>query len=86
MKFTCALLMIFGAICGTALAAGKPNIVILLVDDLGHSDVGFTGSKDAPTPNIDRLAKGGTVLDSFDGQPFCSPTRAARGQAQPELR
>ena len=55
----------------------KPNIVYFLVDDLGHTDVGFTGSKDIRTPNIDRLAKSGVVLDSFYVQPVCSPTRAA---------
>jgi arylsulfatase A-like enzyme len=55
----------------------KPNIVYFLVDDLGHTDVGFTGSKDIRTPNIDRLAKEGAVLDSFYVQPVCSPTRAA---------
>jgi len=55
----------------------QPNIVYFLVDDLGHTDVGFTGSKDIRTPNIDRLAKEGAVLDSFYVQPVCSPTRAA---------
>ncbi|HUR58777.1 MAG TPA: arylsulfatase [Opitutaceae bacterium] len=57
--------------------APRPNIVYLLVDDLGHTDVGFTGSKDIRTPHIDRLAKEGAVLDSFYVQPVCSPTRAA---------
>ena len=47
------------------------------MDDLGHTDVGFTGSKDIRTPHIDRLAKEGAVLDSFYVQPVCSPTRAA---------
>lgn len=55
----------------------KPNIVYFLVDDLGRADVGFMGSKDIRTPNIDRLAKDGAVLDSFYVQPVCSPTRAA---------
>lgn len=54
----------------------KPNIVYFLVDDLGHTDVGFTGSKEIRTPNIDKLAKGGAILDSFYVQPVCSPTRS----------
>ena len=55
----------------------RPNIVYFLVDDLGYADVGFMGSKDVRTPNIDRLAKEGVVLNSFYVQPVCSPTRAA---------
>ena len=51
------------ALCGQLSAAEvpRPNIVYLLVDDLGHTDVGFTGSKDIRTPNIDKLAKTGAV-------------------------
>ncbi len=66
-------------VCLTAFAdeAPKPNIVYFLADDLGHTDVGFTGSKDIRTPNIDKLAAEGAVLDSFYVQPVCSPTRAA---------
>ena len=71
----------FAALCGvfcvTTPAAEKPNIVYFLVDDLGHTDVGFTGSKDMRTPHIDRLAKEGMVLDAYYVQPVCSPTRAA---------
>ncbi len=58
-------------------AHAKPNIVYFLVDDLGSADVGFMGSRDVRTPNIDRLAKEGVVLQSFYVQPVCSPTRAA---------
>src|SRR5215213_106519 len=58
-------------------AAPRPNIVFLLVDDLGRSDVGFMGSKDFNTPNIDKLAHGGAILDAHYVQPVCSPTRAA---------
>ena len=58
-------------------AAPKPNIVFLLIDDLGRSDVGFMGCKDIQTPNIDKLAHAGAILDSHYVQPVCSPTRAA---------
>lgn len=58
-------------------ASPRPNIVYFLVDDLGYADVGFNGSKDVRTPNIDRLAKEGTVLSSYYVQQVCSPTRAA---------
>jgi len=58
-------------------AASKPNIVYFLIDDLGFADCGFNGGTDIRTPNIDRLAKQGTILKSFYVQPVCSPTRAA---------
>lgn len=54
---------------------GKPNIVILLADDLGWNDVGYHGSS-VQTPNIDRLAEQGVQLDRFYVAPWCSPTRA----------
>jgi arylsulfatase A-like enzyme len=55
----------------------KPNIVILLADDLGYADVGFQGCKDTPTPHIDSLAKEGVRCTSgYVSGPYCSPTRA----------
>ncbi len=56
--------------------ADKPNIVIILVDDMGWNDVGYHGSE-IQTPRIDSLAAEGVVLDRFYAQPTCSPTRAA---------
>lgn len=58
-------------------ATTKPNIVYFLVDDLGYADCGFNGGRDIQTPNIDKLAKDGTILKSYYVQPVCSPTRAA---------
>lgn len=58
-------------------AEKQPNIIFLLIDDLGYADCGFNGGKDIHTPNIDKLAAEGTVLDSLYVQPVCSPTRAA---------
>ena len=55
----------------------KPNIVFLLIDDLGYADCGFNGGKDILTPNIDRLAKAGSILENHYVQPVCSPTRSA---------
>jgi arylsulfatase A-like enzyme len=54
-----------------------PNIVFFLIDDLGYGDCGFNGGKEIKTPNIDKLARSGAVLESHYVQPVCSPTRAA---------
>lgn len=59
-----------------ASAAPKPDIVFLLIDDLGYADCGFNGGKQILTPNIDRLAKAGAVLEHHYVQPVCSPTRS----------
>ena len=56
----------------------KPNIIVILADDMGYADIGAHGCKDIPTPNIDRLAKGGVrFTDAYANGSFCTPTRAA---------
>lgn len=55
-------------------AAEKPNILVIVADDLGWADVGYHGS-DIKTPNIDGLCKGGVELDQFYVAPMCTPTR-----------
>ena len=57
-------------------AASPPHILFVVVDDLGWSDVGFHGSK-IQTPNIDKLASEGVVLDNYYVLPICTPTRSA---------
>jgi arylsulfatase len=54
-----------------------PNFLVILTDDLGFGDVGFTGSR-IKTPNLDRLAAAGAQFSQFySGNPVCSPSRAA---------
>jgi arylsulfatase A-like enzyme len=61
-----------------ASAAQRPNIVVILVDDLGYSDVGCYGSTFYETPNVDRLAEQGVLFtDAYAACPVCSPTRAS---------
>jgi arylsulfatase A-like enzyme len=58
-------------------AARRPNIIVVLADDLGYAVVGFQGCKDIPTPNLDRLAASGVRCTSgYVSHPFCRPTRA----------
>jgi arylsulfatase A-like enzyme len=54
----------------------QPDIVFFLIDDLGYADCGFNGGKEIKTPNIDRLAQSGAIIDSHYVQPVCSPTRS----------
>jgi arylsulfatase A-like enzyme len=57
-------------------AADQPNIIFILADDLGNTDLGYRGS-DIKTPNIDKLANEGVRLENFHGMPVCTPARAA---------
>src|SRR2546425_9921869 len=70
-------LAVFGAAAPARAAENKPNIVHIVADDLGWKDVGFNGSTDIKTPNIDALAAGGAKFTQFYVQPMCTPTRAA---------
>ncbi|OYW78262.1 MAG: hypothetical protein B7Z37_00200 [Verrucomicrobia bacterium 12-59-8] len=57
--------------------ADKPNVLLIVADDLGYNDVGFQGSKEIPTPNFDKLAAQSLVCtNGYVSHPFCSPTRA----------
>lgn len=56
---------------------GKPNFILIVADDLGYGDLGFQGSKQIPTPNIDKLAKEGIIFsNAYVSSSVCSPSRA----------
>ncbi len=58
--------------------APKPNVVLILMDDMGYGDIGSYGVTDARTPNLDRVAREGVRLtDAYSNGPNCTPTRAA---------
>jgi arylsulfatase len=75
--------MIILMLCGFGLplpvsgdtGAAQPNILLIVADDLGFADIGAFGGE-IPTPNIDRLARGGMKLTNFYTSLACSPTRA----------
>ena len=61
---------------GAALGEERPNVVVIVADDLGWADVGFHGGS-IDTPALNRLAAEGVQLDRFYATPICSPSRAA---------
>jgi arylsulfatase A-like enzyme len=79
--------LLAGALAATELTArmeananadgGKPNVIVILFDDLGLHDLGFLGASDLKTPNIDRLAAEGTRFTNwYSNAPVCAPARS----------
>jgi arylsulfatase A-like enzyme len=65
------------AYSSTSLASEKPNFIVILTDDQGYADVGFNGSDDIITPNIDRIANEGTrFTNGYVTYAVCGPSRA----------
>jgi len=61
----------------TAAEASRPNVLLIVGDDMGYADVGFHGCRDIPTPHLDALAAAGVRCTSgYVSGPYCSPTRA----------
>jgi arylsulfatase A-like enzyme len=68
---------IFFASHASAAETGKPNILVIVGDDMGYADVGFHGCQDIPTPHLDALAKASVrCTNGYVSAPYCSPTRA----------
>ncbi len=64
-------------ITGQAAVSDKPNLIVIMADDLGYADVGFNGCKDIPTPNIDKIANNGIKFtNGYVTYSVCSPSRA----------
>ena len=65
------------ALAGSVLAARKPNVIVILADDLGYADLGCQGSQDVKTPHIDSLAENGVRCTAgYVTAPQCGPSRA----------
>ena len=76
MRFTVAYLAAFFCVGLAQAAATRPNIVLIMVDDMGYSDIGCYGGE-VQTPNIDALAAGGVRFTQFYNTGRCCPTRAS---------
>jgi len=77
MKIT-GLLMMWAPLSGWS--AERPNIIIMLSDNLGYGDLGSYGGgavRGAPTPEIDRLAEQGLRLTNFNVEAECTPSRSS---------
>ena len=68
--------LIFLGLCGLVAAAPTPNVLLIMADDLGYSDLGCYGGE-IQTPHLDRLADGGLRYTQFYNTARCWPTRAA---------
>jgi arylsulfatase A-like enzyme len=76
--FFTALLVIMSVLYSEVHAQEKPNVVFIMIDDLGWKDVGFMGSTYYETPNTDALAESGMVfMNAYSASPLCSATRSS---------
>ena len=81
-----AIAALLGVSYATAADGRPPNVILVLMDDMGWRDVGFAGNDFVETPNIDALAKRGLVFSrAYASAPNCAPTRAClmSGQVTP---
>ena len=77
LRDCCCLVVVLLVVgCGSNSAPSRPNIVLIIADDLGYTDLGAYGGE-ISTPNIDKLASRGVQFTRFYVAPTCSPTRAS---------
>ncbi len=85
-KFTLTTLMVSAGFSLSLFAQTRPNIVMVMADDMGGRDLPVYGNKFNEAPNIDKLATQGVVFDNAYAAPVCSPTRASIQSGQHPAR
>src|SRR5262245_31709342 len=60
-----------------AASPSRPNVILIIADDMGHGDLGVHGNPKIKTPNLDKLARQSTRFENFYVSPVCAPTRAS---------
>ncbi len=69
--------LFFYILFSTVVFGTTPNLVVILIDDMGWNDVGFSGNEELRTPNLDLLAESGIIFEqAYAAAPNCAPTRA----------
>lgn len=77
LPFVAATMLMVLAAAQAGEPARKPNVLVIVADDLGYADIGVHGGKSVPTPNIDALAaRGVRCSNGYVSAPYCSPSRA----------
>ncbi len=77
LALCCTAVSLLAQAAATAPVSSKqPNVLVIVADDLGYTDIGAFGGSDIHTPHIDSLAEAGIRLSNFHAQPTCVPTRA----------
>ncbi len=76
-RTTAFQLLFLGSVLSAADVPQRPNILVIVADDLGYADLGFQGGADIPTPHINSIAANGArFTNGYVSGPYCSPTRA----------
>ncbi|MDF1751243.1 MAG: sulfatase-like hydrolase/transferase [Verrucomicrobiales bacterium] len=77
-RFFLLFAILIASTCLDSAGADRPHIVLVMADDMGYGDAGYTGHPFVKTPHLDAMAEAGVVFDRFyAGAPVCSPTRAS---------
>lgn len=83
---TACVLAAVGSWSYAAAGDSKPNVILILADDLGAAELGCYGHREHKTPNLDRMASEGLRLDTFYATPLCTPTRVCTMTGQYGVR
>lgn len=76
-NFFLTFILLSGLLLSAQQNNDKPNLIVIMTDDMGYADVGFNGCKDIPTPNIDSIAYNGAhIINGYVSFPVCGPSRA----------
>lgn len=85
-KYICCSFLLLLPILATTQTAERPNVILIITDDQGYGDFGFTGNPHVQTPNLDQLAKESVRFNNFYVSPVCAPTRSSLMTGRYSLR